>query len=558
MKYLYLLRFLLLIVSTSTFLSCQQSEPSVKFAYQYVDETQRVADQQDHENPRMQFKLFQPQLEDRQALLSTISDQLDGFSQADYERITPLVYEQSVSELQKNVREASLSYQEISQWYLFRIGQIESDPMLSLNAVIAINPDAINKAKACDKGDEKLKKGIYGLPVMLKDNIGTESMPTTAGADILRANHTTDAFITAQLKEADAIILGKLNLSEWAYYFCQGCPLGYSAVGGQTLNPYGPALFETGGSSAGSGVAIAANYAPLTIGTETAGSILSPASKNAAVGLKPTIGLLSRSGIVPISKHLDTPGPITKTVMDAAILLDACTGEDPQDDFLQVDKHQSNYADFDKNINYESVKLGYIAAFKEDSIYMLAIDKLKELGAVLVEVELVSFDFTGYGSFLNYDMKEDLPHYMKQHAGLKSFSTVSDVIEYNLQDTIARAPYGQGLFEGIRDEGMSKESFDSLKHRFFAEAEAYFSIPMERHDLKAIISINNYSAAQAAMARFPALTVNSGFTFEGEPQGITFIGRPFSEKSLFSLAYTYEQGSKQRKAPRSYAPQTID
>src|SRR5690606_23680601 len=198
------------------------------------------------------------------------------------------------------------------------------------NSVISLNPKVIEQAKQKDKEfkNKRLKHPIFGMPILLKDNINTADMPTTAGAVVFQNNQTDDAFIVKQLKDKGALILGKANLSEWAYFFCGECPSGYSAIGGQTLNPYGRRVIDTGGSSSGSGVSVAANFCAAAIGSETAGSILSPASQNSVVGLKPTVGLLSRSGIVPISSTLDTPGPITKNVMDNAIVLDAMFGED--------------------------------------------------------------------------------------------------------------------------------------------------------------------------------------------------------------------------------------
>src|SRR5690606_43490 len=185
----------------------------------------------------------------------------------------------------------------------YRIRKYESDNSFALNAIIALNPDVVEQARQKDRegAQAEAEFSLYGMPILLKDNINTHNMPTTAGAIALAENTTGNAFIVERLLEAGALILGKVNLSEWAYYFCDGCPLGYSAVGGQTLNPYGRKIFESGGSSSGSAVAVAANYAVAAVGTETAGSILSPSSKNAVVGLKPTIGLLSRTGIVPIS-----------------------------------------------------------------------------------------------------------------------------------------------------------------------------------------------------------------------------------------------------------------
>ena len=186
-----------------------------------------------------------------------------------------------------------LSYEKLTLFYLYRIRKLESDPNTTLHAILALNPK--------NRTSQSQRSFIFGMPILLKDNINTQDMPTT----ILHVPDN-DAYIVSQLQAKGALILGKVNLSEWAYYFCDGCPLGYSAVGGQTLNPYGRKVFESGGSSSGSGVAVAANYAVAAIGSETSGSILSPSGHNAVVGCKPTIGLVSRTGIVPISSTLDT------------------------------------------------------------------------------------------------------------------------------------------------------------------------------------------------------------------------------------------------------------
>ncbi len=200
-----------------------------------------------------------------------------------------------------------------------------------LNSIIAINPDAVSEARKRDKNRSDGDHPIYGMPVLLKDNIGMQGLPVTAGAAALANNMAADAFITERIKEKGGIILGKTNLSEWANYLSSACPNGYSAVGGQSLNPYGRRKLDTGGSSSGSGTAMAANYAAAAVGTETSGSILSPSSANSLVGLKPTVGLLSRAGIVPLSGTLDTPGPMTRTMTDNAILLSALSGEDSTD-----------------------------------------------------------------------------------------------------------------------------------------------------------------------------------------------------------------------------------
>ena len=217
---------------------------------------------------------------------------------SEYTRLKPMVLEQPIPVVQEHIRNGDLTYEELCRFFLYRIYTYELDNSTTLNTVIALNPDIIRQARQRDAAlqadPEASRHPIFGMPILLKDNINTEGMPTTAGAIALQGNRTADAFIVERLKEKGALILGKVNLSEWAYYFCEGCPVGYSAIGGQTLNPYGRRVFETGGSSSGSGTAMAAGYAMGAVGTETSGSILSPSSQNSVVGLKPTVGLLSR------------------------------------------------------------------------------------------------------------------------------------------------------------------------------------------------------------------------------------------------------------------------
>ncbi|MGK0414542.1 MAG: amidase [Polaribacter sp.] len=304
---------------------------------------------------------------------------------------------------------------------------------------------------------------MFGMPILLKDNINTKEMPTTAGAVALQRNFTkSDAFIVEKLKENGALILGKVNLSEWAYFFCSGCPVGYSAIGGQTLNPYGRAVFETGGSSSGSGAAVAANFAVAAVGTETSGSITSPSSQNSVVGLKPTIGVFSRTGIVPISSTLDTPGPMTKNVIDNAIFMNAMLGFDKDDKAskeIETDYLQNGFRN-----NFEGKKLGVLKTLLSDSIYALTVDQLKKAGAEILEITPPKISFDGFLTLLNIDMKYDLPTYLKNHADKSIFvKNVTDVVEFNKKDSLLRAPYGQQLFEGILKDSTSLEGLELEK-----------------------------------------------------------------------------------------------
>src|SRR5690606_24161940 len=365
---------------------------------------------------------------------------------------------------------------------------------------------------------------LYGMPILLKDNINTHNMPTTAGAIALAENTTGNAFIVERLLEAGALILGKVNLSEWAYYFCDGCPLGYSAVGGQTLNPYGRKIFESGGSSSGSAVAVAANYAVAAVGTETAGSILSPSSKNAVVGLKPTMGLLSRTGIVPISSTLDTPGPITRSVIDNAIFLQAMTGKDPADKASV--STAANFLNAVQDPSMEGKRIGVMTSLMTDSLYSRAVAQMSSLGATLVEYETPEVSLEGFLTLLNMDMKADLPEYLAAHGSEKlQVRNVEDIVEYNLQDSLLRSPYGQALFEGIVKDTTSPEELERIKSELQKNGRRFFDIPMQAHDLDVVLSVDNYHAALAAVAKYPALAVPMGVLPTGEPKSITFIAK---------------------------------
>lgn len=517
------------------------------------DESKQLAVNEEHKNPRMQYKLIQSKFLDKNTIWQRLNGQLDNFSEEDYQRLKPMILEQDIKILQKNIAAGKFNYEQLTQWYLYRILKFENDPAKTLHSIIDLNPNAVAMARRCDREKSKSQHPIFGMPILVKDNINTEGMTTTAGADVLKDNRTNDAFIIQQIKNKGGIILGKANLSEWAYFFCQGCPVGYSALGGQTLNPYGRHFFETGGSSAGSGTTMAANYAVAAIGTETAGSILSPSSQNSIVGLKPTIGLLSRGGIVPISSTLDTPGPMTRSVADNAILLSAMLGKDPADSASAANPIQRIEWDKVDNQDLSKLRLGVNEDFLSDSIYKLMTEKLAAAGATLIEFKPAEINFPDFVTFLNADMKKDLPSYLRNSTGPSvTVRSVADVVAYNLKDTLQRIPYGQEYFNGIVAEDISENDFAKLKTEYKSKASAFFEKPMKEHQLDAILSINNYSAGQAAMAQFPCLTVPMGYKESGEPISLTFIAKPWEEEQLLRIGYAFEQLTKVRKMPSGY------
>lgn len=548
MRQLFILSFV--IIST---IGCkQQLQPRVTIWEPY-DESQELKDNADHESRRMQYKLIQSKILDKNIIWKVINKQIADFTEEDYNRLKPIIFEKDILSIQSSIENGDLTYRHLTQWYLFRILKYESDKDKSLHSIIAINPNAVKEATALDKSISEDRHPIYGMPILLKDNINTDGMPTTAGAHVLEHNNTDDAFIVKQIKSHNGIILGKVNLSEWAYFFCSGCPLGYSAIGGQSLNPYGRKIFETGGSSAGSGTTMAANYAAAAIGTETSGSIVSPSSQNSIVGLKPSIGLLSRSGIVPISSTLDTPGPMTRTVTDNAILLSAVTGEDASDAATKANPKDIQYYKGLQRDYINGLRLGAFKNYMEDSLYVIAINDLKGLGAEIIELEPEQVSFSKFVTFLNADMQRDFPKYMSSSTSPEiTISTVKDVVNYNLEDTLIRAPYGQTLFEGVVAEEISDEDFEILKADYDKMGKSFFNTPMDRYKLDAVISINNYNSGHAAMAKYPCLTVPMGYEIDGQPKNVTFIAKTYQEDKLLKIGYAYEQATQKRKTPENY------
>ena len=549
MKNLFSLVVLLVVLVTS----CKQKESPVTFTK--YDETAEIAAQQDHEINRMKFKLIQSKYLDMNNVFKPFEEDLAYFSEEDYQNLIPFILEKDIPTIQEYVNNRILSYERITLFYLYRIRKYESDHNLALNSIIALNPNILNEAREKDKNrPSNFRNSLYGLPILLKDNINTIGMPTTAGAYALAENiETDDAFIVKRLKENGALILGKANLSEWAYYFCSGCPVGYSAIGGQTLNPYGRKVFETGGSSSGSGVTVAANFSVAAVGTETSGSILSPSSQNSVVGLKPTIGLLSRTGVVPISSTLDTPGPMTKSVIDNAIFLSAMLGEDAEDITTKGNNQQINYIDSLSTSTLRGKRLGVIKELLTDSIYNKTIQTLKRAGAELIEFEQPQVRLNGFLTLLNIDMKHDLPNYLKNYADTAiKVSSVADVVHLNLQDSIKRMPYGQQLFEGILRDTTSNEAFELVKQHLNKSGIEFLNTPMVTYNLDAILSINNYHAGFAAVAKYPCLTVPMGYKKSGEPISLTFIAKPYQEQKLLKLGFAFEKLTKVRKLPKDY------
>ena len=546
MKYLFL--YLLIC-----FISCSPSQKTIVPSWIPYDETEEIAKSAKNESSRLRYKLIQSKIIDKNALWKNVAGQMKGFTKQEYEVLMPLILEQDIPTIQSHIKLGKLTYEKLTQWYLFRIVKFENDPTTALNNIIAINPTAVAEARKKDRNKTAADHPIYGMPILLKDNINAEGMATTAGANAFLNNQTGDAFIVDRLKEKGAIMLGKANLSEWANYLCLECPNGYSAVGGQTLNPYGRKIFDTGGSSSGSGSSMAANYAVAAVGSETSGSILSPASSSSVVGLKPTTGLLSRSGIVPISETFDTPGPMTRNVTDNAIMLSAMSGKDISDKASINNPTDKNYLQDFKNGSLKGIRFGIYKSYLKDSLYKISIDKIMTEGGIVIEIDPGQMSMEGFGTILNADMKKDLPAYISSH-GSKSlpYKSVADIMVFNRKDSLLSIPYGDGRFDGIVKTNLSADDLKALVQKMRTNGKAYFEKPIEQHDLDVIVSMANYNAGQAAAANYPCITVPMGYKKNGEPLGITFIARPYQEDKLLRVGYAFEQATKQRKIPAGY------
>lgn len=543
----------ILFLSLFFILACKPTQKTVIPAWASYDETEELAKNATNASTKMQYKLIQSKILDKNTIWKNIAQQIGTFSEEDYQRLKPLILEQNIPTIQSYIQSGNLSYETLTQWYLYRIVKYENDKDKMLNAIVAINPEAVNEARKRDKNKSNHDHPIYGIPILVKDNTNVKGMPTTAGTHLLRNNTAADAFIITQIKDKGAIVLGKTNLSEWANFLFLTGPNGYSAVGGQTLNPYGRKIFDTGGSSSGSGAAVAANYAAAAVGTETSGSILSPSWQNSIIGLKPTTGLLSRTGIIPISSTLDTPGPMTKNVTDSGILLSAMSGEDNNDPATKNNPKNIKYLDDLKSGTLQGLRFGAIKNFLGDSIYKQSINTIIKLGGIVVEYDPEPMNFDGFGTILSADMKVDLPNYLNKYASNElTIRSIADIIAYNKNDSILKIPYGQGRFEQMLAENTTEPELMQIKAKIKKEGVNFFEKPMVKYQLDAILSINNNNAGHAAAANYPCLTIPMGYKTTGEPWGLTFIARPYQEDTLLKMGFAFEKATKIRKLPQEY------
>ena len=487
-------------------------------------------------------------------------------------------HEITISELRKGYLSEKFTVYDVTSAYIKRIHEIDqSGP--KLNSVIEINPDALKIAKQLD---EELSSGnvrgkLHGIPVILKDNIDTaDKMSTTAGSRaMVGSNPLQDSFLVKKLRESGAVILAKANLSEWANFRGNNSSSGWSGVIGQTKNPY---FLDRNpcGSSSGSAVAVSANLTALAIGTETNGSIVCPSTTNGIVGIKPTVGLISRSGIIPISYTQDTPGPMARTLEDAVIALGEITGVDEYDSkTLESKKHLLN--DYTAFLNLNGLKGKRIGLYTKplginsevDKLFFKSVDEMKKIGASVIEIDKINSEITREMSLkvMLHEYKDGLNDYFKSLGDNAKIKSLDQLIDFNNKDSIELKFYNQSYLELANNtEGIKSDEYKkALNNLIKLSREEGIDKVMDEYNLDAIIAptgnpawttdwINGdryliHSSSPAAWAGYPNISIPMG-NVHGLPVGISFFGRAWSEPKLIEIAYSFEQKTKARIVPQ--------
>ena len=483
--------------------------------------------------------------------------------------------ETSIAELHDQLQRGEITSVELVDWYVDRIAAIDQGGP-GLNAIIEVNPDARSIALSLDREWRSAgpRGPLHGIPVVLKANIDTADQMATSAGSLALAEHvpSEDAFIVKRLRDAGAVILGKANLSEWANFRSTRSSSGWSSVGGQTRNPYDLARTPCG-SSSGSGVAVAANLTVVAIGTETDGSVVCPSGINGIVGIKPTLGLVSRSGIIPIAHSQDTAGPMARSVRDAALLLTVMTGVDADD---PATSDAEIHHDYSANLTADGLngkRIGILRSFtgagsnpNVEAIYDASIAVLKEQGASLVddiEIATNGMNDAEYEVLL-YEFKADLNNYLS--ASGAPVQSLADLIDYNQANAERVMPvFGQEIFLAAEEKGpLSDAAYLDALAKSKRIARDGIDGAVEEHQLDAIIAITNGpawmidhangdsfhigSSSLAAISGYPSITVPAGFA-SGLPIGVSFVGKPWNEKQLIEIAYAFEQATGVRRAP---------
>ncbi|MBZ0293786.1 MAG: amidase [Anaerolineae bacterium] len=477
------------------------------------------------------------------------TDALENLSDAHREELDRLLDGCTIPGIQQLFADGKLTTLELATCYIDRIHRYQS-----LNAVLELNPDALEIAADLDaeRAAGKSRGPLHGIPVLLKDNIATgDRMHTTAGAKALENAHADrDSSIAMRLRSAGALILGKGNLSEWANYMTSQSANGFSVLGGQTRCPYG--RFDVSGSSSGSAVAVASNLVTVAVGTETSGSLISPASQNSVVTLKPSLGLISQDRIIPITAAQDTAGPMARSVTDLPLLLNVLAGSN-------ADNHHHELTplfelDFTTCLDASSLqgrRLGLVQHEKEIRpgdfvVQEQALAALESAGAEVVPVDF-PLQPVDYLPVLDYGMKVGLDAYLQATGA--PFATLAEIVAFNAEDLPNRAPFGQDLLEKVLACSLTAEEYEEMVHTNRTITGNIIRETLTDNGLDLLMSLNNYATAVYAPAGYPALSVPAGYRDNGEPIGLTFFGNYADDARVVRAAYAFEQATHARRSP---------
>ncbi|RKN78960.1 amidase family protein [Paenibacillus ginsengarvi] len=468
------------------------------------------------------------------------------------------IEEASITDLQRALACKELSSFELVQAYMERIAAHDRQGA-GINAVLELNPDALFIAEAMDEERSRgtLRGPLHGIPILLKDNIDTaDGMHTSAGSLALAGHYAReDAFLVLLLRLAGAVILGKTNMTEWANYMAKDMPGGYSSRGGQTLNPYGPGRFDAGGSSTGSGAAVAAGFAAAAVGTETSGSILDPAACNSVVGIKPTLGRISRRGVIPLSHSQDTPGPLARTVSDAALLLGAMCAVDPLDAATARSggREQLNVSCLPLTGGLKGKRIGIPRRFYADSLpaeesklFEEVVRELSGAGAIVVDPadigsteELESRN----SSVFRHEFKAGLNAYLNRLPTGLPVRSLEELIAFNKANPEKMLKYGQYVLEKAEETSgyLTEPGYirDRLSDIRLSRKEGIDKV-MDEYRLDALLFPDSNGESIAAKASYPSIAVPAGYLSNGRPFGIMFTGRAFTEQVLIRIAHAFE------------------
>ena len=480
------------------------------------------------------------------------------------------IVEADIMSMQAAMESGAISSEDLVQIYLDRIHKYDTD----INSILEINPDAIQIARDLDKEREEMgsRGKLHGIPILLKDNLDTgDNMHTSAGSVALADSFAaTDSFVASKLRLAGAVILGKANMSEWSNFMSSRMPAGYSSRGGLVLSPYGPGEMFISGSSSGSAAAVASNFAAAAIGTETAGSIVGPACQSFLVGIKPTVGLVSRTGVIPISVSQDTPGPIARTVTDAAIILGALTGIDDKDDATRSSEGRScdDYTPF-LNADYiRQARIGiprhYYKHLDEERLAIMeaAILTMKKAGAAIVDPVSLHVEHNNWNNdVICYEFKKGLDQYLSQLSESVPAHSLQELIEYNDQHAEVALKYGQDTLIRSAASTLTEQEYRQKKQEYDALALTKgIDYVLEQHGLDALMLPGDVDGMYiAARLGYPLITVPAGYSTAGVvdsdgdstkgPFGVVFSGKAFSEPTLIRIAYGFEQATNYRYPP---------